>query len=167
MILVGRASESASRQSDCLGLRHNPLSCSPASKMSGSNTAFWCAISPKRYDSVTGAIEPRLQRWQRATPQFHCRAEVKTAPKGRVTPKILSKLHGLCSVRKHTLKFPGFRKFRDPETEFCKEPWPGAFCEMQFWPEGDKAPSKANFQALEGALEILFYWNVCANVCAR
>ena len=34
--------------------------------------------------------------------QFHCRAEVKTAPKGRVTPKILSKLHGLCSVRKHT-----------------------------------------------------------------
>ena len=102
MILVGRASESASRQSDCLGLRHNPLSCSPASKMSGSNTAFWCAISPKRYDSVTGAIEPCLQRWQRATPQFHCRAEVKTAPKGRVTPKILSKLHGLCSVRKRT-----------------------------------------------------------------
>ena len=95
--------------------------------------------------------------------QFHCRAEVKTAPKGRVTPKILSKLHGLCSVRKHTLKLLGFRTFRDPETEFCKEPWPGAFCEMQFWPEGDKAPSKANFQALEGALEILFYfqpWNV-------
>ena len=29
---------------------------------------------------------------------------------------------------------------------------------MQFWPEGDKAPSKANFQALEGALEILFYF---------
>ena len=108
-------------------------------------------------------IEPRLQRWQRATLQIHCRAEVKTAPKGRVTPKILSKLHGLCSVRKHTLKFPGFRKFRDPETEFCKEPWPGAFCEMQFWPEGDKAPSKAWKLALEGALEFLFYfqpWNV-------
>ena len=29
---------------------------------------------------------------------------------------------------------------------------------MQFWPEGDKAPSKANFRALEGALEILFYF---------
>lgn len=35
----------------------------------------------------------------------YCRAEVKTAPKGRVTPKILSKLHGLCSVRKITRKF--------------------------------------------------------------
>ena len=33
--------------------------------------------------------------------QFHCRAEVKTAPNGRVTPRILSNLHGLCSVRKH------------------------------------------------------------------
>ena len=36
-------------------------------------------------------------------PSNYCRAEVKTAPKGRVTPKILSKLHGLCSVRKHVL----------------------------------------------------------------
>ena len=38
---------------------------------------------------------------------------------------------------------------------------------MQFWPEGDKAPSKANFQALEGALEFLFYFQAVQSQAGR
>ena len=86
------------------------------------NSQFTDSLGCEGKVSVSSRAVAAFAEMTASITQFHCRAEVKTAPKGRVTPKILSKLHGLCSVRKHTLKFPGFRKFRDPETEFCKEP---------------------------------------------